>query len=79
MLEGYSNRLLDTKRAASLLNCSPAAMAKFRVERRGPPYIKVGRLIRYRRIDLIRWLKSCRVSPEQSTKPERGMRASGRA
>jgi predicted DNA-binding transcriptional regulator AlpA len=59
-----SNRLLDTDATAHLLGCSPAALTKFRTQRRGPPYVRVGRLIRYRRVDLTRWLKSRRVLPE---------------
>ena len=57
--------LLDTAGASTLLGCSPGALVRFRVERRGPPYIRVGRLIRYRRLDLVRWLRSQRVSPER--------------
>jgi hypothetical protein len=62
--------LLDTAGASALLGCSPAALVRFRIERRGPPYVKVGRLIRYRRLDLIRWVKSRRVSPEQAPRPD---------
>ncbi len=58
-----SNRLLDTQAASALLGCSTAALAKFRTERRGPPYVRVGRLIRYRRLDLVRWVKSRLVLP----------------
>jgi hypothetical protein len=63
MARASSNRLLDTVRASALLACSPAALVKFRTERRGPPYIKVGRLIRYQRRDLVLWLRSQRVMP----------------
>lgn len=64
---GILNRLLDTDGASALLGCSPAALCKFRTERRGPPYIRVGKLIRYRRLDLVRWVKSQRVSPEHES------------
>jgi len=64
MSNQFQSRLLDTEAAATLLGCSPAALVKFRSERRGPAYIRVGRLIRYRKLDLVRWLKSRRVSPE---------------
>ena len=59
------DRLLDTNLAARILGCAPSALTKFRRQRRGPPYVRVGKLIRYRRIDLVRWLKSQRVSPER--------------
>lgn len=55
--------LLDTEEASALLGCTPAALVKFRTERRGPPYVRVGRLIRYRRLDLVRWVKLQRVLP----------------
>ena len=59
-------QLLNTEAASALLGCTPAALVKFRTERRGPPYVKVGRLIRYRRLDLVRWIRSQRVSPDQA-------------
>ena len=64
------SRLLNTEAASVLLGCTPAALAKFRTERRGPLYVKVGRLIRYRRLDLIRWVKSQRVAPEKAPRPD---------
>lgn len=70
-------RLLDTEGASALLGCSAAALAKFRTERRGPPYVRVGKLVRYRRADLTRWVQSRRVLPEQNARPERGMRLAG--
>lgn len=56
--------LLDTGEAAKLLGCTPAALIKFRTERRGPPFVRVGKLVRYRRADLSRWLRSSRVMPK---------------
>ena len=56
-----SNRLLDTQAASALLGCSAAALSKFRTQRRGPPYVRVGRLVRYLRPDLLRWIESQRV------------------
>jgi Helix-turn-helix domain len=67
-----TSRLLNTEAASALLRCSPAALAKFRTERRGPPYVRVGRLIRYRHRDLLRWINSQRVSPEQSPRNHKG-------
>lgn len=67
-----ANRLLDTDAASALLRCTPAALMKFRTERRGPPYVRVGRLIRYHRRDLLRWINSQRVSPEQSSRKRDG-------
>ena len=67
-------RLLDTKSAAKLLGCTPAALIKFRAERRGPAYVRVGRLIRYRHADLARWLRSCRIAPHCASLPSHSKR-----
>lgn len=67
----FKGGLLDTAGASALLGCSPGALVRFRVERRGPPYVRVGRLIRYRRIDLVRWVKSQRVAPKQEPQPDK--------
>jgi hypothetical protein len=58
--------LLDTNSASAMLGCTPAALVKFRTERRGPAYVKVGRLIRYRGLELVRWIQAQRVSPDQA-------------
>jgi hypothetical protein len=70
MYPRFHGRLLDTIGASALLGCSPAALVRFRVERRGPPFVRVGRLIRYRRVDLARWVKSQRVSPMHTPRPD---------
>ena len=49
--------LITSKEAALYLGCEYTTMEVWRARRRGPPYVKVGRLVRYRRQDLDRWLK----------------------
>jgi hypothetical protein len=66
----HQERLFDTDGASGFLNCTSSALVKFRSERRGPPYVKVGRLIRYRHRDLVRWLRSQRVMPETGPRKE---------
>jgi len=49
--------LLDTREAAALLRCSPKTLALDRVRRRWcVPVMKVGRLCRYDRAAVLRWL-----------------------
>lgn len=49
--------LLTTEQAASLLACSPKTLALDRVRRRWRvPVVKVGRLCRYDRAAVLRWL-----------------------
>jgi predicted DNA-binding transcriptional regulator AlpA len=50
--------LLTAKEAATLLKVSLSWLAKARMRGDGPPYIRVGRSIRYAEIALIQWMKS---------------------
>ena len=51
-------RLLTPKDAAILLRLSESWLAKARMRGDGPPYVKLGRAIRYREGALLQWLKS---------------------
>ena len=57
------NRMFDEKQAAEFLGCSVAALQKWRLLRKGPAYVKVGRLVRYRETDLIAYLDAHCVQP----------------
>ena len=50
--------LLTTKEAAVRLKVSLSWLAKARMRGDGPPYICVGRAIRYAEAALIQWVKS---------------------
>jgi excisionase family DNA binding protein len=52
------DELLDTREAARLLNVTQSAMRRWIREGRGPRYVRVSRLIRYRRSDLESWIES---------------------
>jgi hypothetical protein len=49
--------LLTESQASIVLNCSKAALRRWRRERRGPKYLKMGRLVRYRQSDLIAFIE----------------------
>jgi excisionase family DNA binding protein len=49
---------LDEKRLCALLGISSVTTTKWRVKAKGPPFIKVGRLVRYRRSDVEAWLRA---------------------
>jgi predicted DNA-binding transcriptional regulator AlpA len=51
-------RLLTTSEAASLLRLSPSWLAKARMRGDGPPYIKLGRSIRYSQTALLLWMRA---------------------
>jgi hypothetical protein len=50
--------LLTPKEAAELLKVSLSWLAKARMRGDGPPFICVGRAIRYDQATLIQWMKS---------------------
>lgn len=53
------NNLLDTGPAADYLGVTPRTLEVWRcVKRHAIPYIKVGRLVKYRQTDLDAWLES---------------------
>lgn len=55
--------LLNNEEAASYLGVAPNSLAVWRATKRYPlPYIKVGRLVKYRRVDLDAFLDSRRVT-----------------
>lgn len=47
---------LDTKGAAAYLRLSPSFLNQSRVSGDGPPYIKLGHSVRYKRGDLDAWM-----------------------
>ncbi|WDI31849.1 helix-turn-helix domain-containing protein [Hyphococcus flavus] len=47
---------LNNEEAAKYLGLKAATLNKWRVYGEGPPFIKVGRLVRYRRVDLDAYL-----------------------
>lgn len=51
-------RLLTPKEAAHFLRVSLSWLAKTRMRGDGPPYIKIGRSIRYGEAALVQWMKS---------------------
>lgn len=60
--------ILDTRGAAQLLLCSVQTLESQRLKGGGPPYSKIGRLVRYRRAALVDYLKAHEViSTSQGT------------
>jgi predicted DNA-binding transcriptional regulator AlpA len=50
--------LLDEKQMCALVGISPVTAAKWRARADGPRFLKIGRLVRYRRTDVQAWLAS---------------------
>jgi predicted DNA-binding transcriptional regulator AlpA len=53
-------RLLTARDAANLLRLSASWMAKARMRGDGPPYVKLGRSIRYTEAGILEWMNSRR-------------------
>ena len=56
-----ASEFLDEKALCALLAISSVTATKWRAKAKGPPFIKVGRLVRYRRSDVEAWLRSCTI------------------
>jgi hypothetical protein len=57
------DRLLTTGEAAEFLNYTVASLERGRCKGYGPPYIKIGRIVRYRLGDLIAYRDARRIDP----------------
>lgn len=45
-------RYLNTRQASELTGIATVTLERWRVDGEGPPYVKLGRLVKYRRADL---------------------------
>jgi len=54
----FSDVLLEPNEAAAFLKVSLSWLAKARMRGDGPPYIRIGRSIRYTEAALMQWMKS---------------------
>lgn len=56
---------LNTREAAEVLGLHPGTLANWRNRKLGPPYLKIGRAIRYRRHELEAWCnRRCKETME---------------
>ena len=57
-----NNRLLTAEEVAGITGLSLETLAQWRSQRRGIPYLKIGRTVRYDPTDVQAYLEGCRVS-----------------
>ena len=61
------SRRLSTKAAADFLNISSSTLRRWRSQRMGPPYVRLGGIkgsaIRYRELDLTEWMANNTYRP----------------
>lgn len=55
---------LKTNEVAKLLDIQPQTLAIWRLRKQGPPFVKLGRSVRYPESALQQWLKSQTVATE---------------
>jgi predicted DNA-binding transcriptional regulator AlpA len=51
--------MLNEHQLAEFLNMSVKSLRGWRLFRKGPNFVKIGRAVRYRRTDVETWLSSC--------------------
>ncbi len=60
--------LLTAEQVSSITGLSVETLAQWRSQRRGIPYLKIGRAVRYDPADVNAYLRGCRVSVSDSGK-----------
>lgn len=58
---------LTAQEVARILRVTPAALRQWRYKRVGPPWIRLGKLVRYRRSDLTAWLAGFQAHQSSDT------------
>jgi excisionase family DNA binding protein len=71
-----SNLMTETE-VAKRLNVSLASVRRWRLERRGPVFLKVGALVRYRPEDLDTWLRELPMGGCVQNGPMHFLKAAG--
>lgn len=61
--------VLDNVEAARFLGVSPETLPQWRVRGNGPPFVRVGRRVVYRRATLERWLQEREVTSTSDSGP----------
>ena len=56
--------VITEKEVSKLLSISLQSLRNWRCQRKGPPYIKIGRSVRYPIEDLRKYLESRKIEPE---------------
>jgi hypothetical protein len=56
---------LNEKQAAEILGKKPQTLRNDRHNRKGPPYVKLGRSVRYLEEDLREYMRKNRIDPER--------------
>ena len=63
-MSGKNFELLDEAAVAAKLGVKPDTLPAWRHRRQGPPYVKIGALVRYRDDQLAAWIESRTRNPQ---------------
>src|SRR5262245_1515925 len=63
------DQIYTERDTARFLDVTVSCLRKWRAREFGPPYLQIGRMIRYRKSDVKRWLERCRSDSGIATKP----------
>lgn len=58
-------RYIKTKAAAKTIGLAEGTLHNMRANRKGPPYIRVGRAILYDLTDLLEYMRNHKIDPEK--------------
>jgi excisionase family DNA binding protein len=61
-MQTNARELVDTEEAAARLSVAASTLVKWRKEGVGPRFVRVGRLVRYRGVDLEQYLVAATVA-----------------
>jgi hypothetical protein len=64
-----ADALLREQDAADLLSLSVRTLQSWRIRMAGPPFVQVGRAVRYRRRDLIVWIDANTIGLRSGRQP----------
>lgn len=67
----FSHGLVDEQSLADLLDVSTRTIQGWRREHKGPPYIRLGKLIKYDLSDVLPWIKSMKRIPDAGKRAAR--------
>jgi predicted DNA-binding transcriptional regulator AlpA len=65
MTPGLPQRLLNEHEVATTCAISVATLRKWRTLRRGPRFLKIGSLVRYRAEDIAAWIEQQEAHPAE--------------
>jgi len=71
------SNLMTEIEVAKRLNVSLASVRRWRLERRGPAFVKVGALVRYRPEDLDAWLSGLPTGGSNQNSAKRHLEVAG--